>query len=207
MRNLKKSPVPPALSSDAQRLTTSYLTALCEGNAKPAVWRKKAIREALELETSSRCAYCDAEIVQVAFTHIEHFRPRDLYPTQVLNWSNLTISCQKCNNKKSDDFDHDLPFISPFDDDPTAHFVHAGAIMFAPMSDRGKHTIIKLGLNDHPLRRREKRLETVDAYVSIWSKAPAALKPAQESFIRSDMEDGEYRETVRAFLRLCAFPV
>ena len=51
---------------------------------EPRQYARPDIRLTLETETSSKCAYCEARITHVAYTHIEHKLPKKHHPTLVL---------------------------------------------------------------------------------------------------------------------------
>lgn len=52
----------------------------------------------------SKCAYCEQKVEQF---HIEHYRPKKIYPWLAYSWDNLLLSCASCNTKKGDRFEID----------------------------------------------------------------------------------------------------
>ncbi|MGK7925879.1 MAG: retron system putative HNH endonuclease [Spirulina sp.] len=54
---------------------------------------KPAVHRSLLREQGSICCYCGREITRET-SHIEHLKPRSLYPDLALNYSNLLASCQ-----------------------------------------------------------------------------------------------------------------
>ena len=67
------------------------------------VWGKA--KPALKLESSNKCAYCEADTAVVAHGDVEHFRPKSLYWWLAYCYDNYTYSCQICNQTyKGDQF-------------------------------------------------------------------------------------------------------
>ena len=46
------------------------------------------------------CAYCERPIESSSEWEIDHFRPRDRFPSLWADWLNLVYSCHRCNNSK-----------------------------------------------------------------------------------------------------------
>ncbi|MFK7799065.1 MAG: retron system putative HNH endonuclease [Aureispira sp.] len=44
-----------------------------------------------------KCAYCEGHITDTGQPHIEHFRPKEKYPSLCFEWTNLLIACACCN--------------------------------------------------------------------------------------------------------------
>jgi energy-coupling factor transporter ATP-binding protein EcfA2 len=55
---------------------------------------------ALIKETKGKCMYCESFISAVAPEHIEHYRPKAIYPQLTFDWANLGLACPWCNIKK-----------------------------------------------------------------------------------------------------------
>ncbi|MFC8521532.1 MULTISPECIES: HNH endonuclease [Micrococcaceae] len=208
MRALKKLPAPEVLVANQQVWTERYLAAK-EAKAKlPNVWGHDQIRDALERETDSRCAYCDSHMSQVTYAHIEHYKPRSTYPELVVDWDNLTVACPRCNSSKSDTFSEDLPFITPFSDIPDDHFVFFGDLVLSPASQRGEYTIQVLGLNHEDLvAARRRRLQSIIQLAKAWFDAPELLKPGVLGEIRRQLDEGEYVASVRSLLQSLKIPL
>ncbi len=69
--------------------------------------------EALEAMYHSKCAYCETDTSAGAPMQVEHYRPKAKvmgdanhlgYYWIAYEWSNLILSCSKCNNKKRNHF-------------------------------------------------------------------------------------------------------
>jgi len=61
------------------------------------------IKNALQVIYNQKCAYCEDDL-RNQFSQVEHFRPKSIYPWLGLSWGNLLLSCEICNNSKSNVF-------------------------------------------------------------------------------------------------------
>lgn len=122
-------------------------------NNKDPVWKQKDIRSALLLSSSFKCAFCESKLqVSASYMEIEHFKPKDKHPQDVVSWMNLLPSCKRCNTSKGT---HDVviePIINPFDVDPREHLTQAGCRFYAK-TQIGESTKTVLNLNDTLLTR------------------------------------------------------
>lgn len=122
MRNVKRSKTPKSLARNAERWTNE-LRAARESNDRERVrkaqnkYKKKDVREALEKMYRGLCCYCEGNISEVSFGHIEHLRPISAYPESAFDWRNLHLACEKCNVSKSDQYDEQHPIVDPTDDE------------------------------------------------------------------------------------------
>ncbi|WP_037459689.1 HNH endonuclease [Shewanella sp. HN-41] len=132
--------------------------ALEKGNYKHAN-NKEALRNA----ASGKCMYCESKISHVDHAHIEHIKPKaaDKFPELEFVWSNLGYSCEICNGHKHDKYIADTPYIDPYAENPEAHIVFHGWVLFPKNgSERGELTITDLGLNRPELiEQRQERIE------------------------------------------------
>ncbi|MDO4574081.1 MAG: retron system putative HNH endonuclease [Planctomycetia bacterium] len=123
---------------------------------------KMLLANHLRAEQGYLCCYCEEEIVK-GISHIEHFRPKSLYPRDSLNYYNLFASCNGCGKK--DDVScgvkkRDLYFrelIKPTDSNCEARFIYTADGQILPTDetdDAAWQTIAVLGLNGPKLRRR-----------------------------------------------------
>ena len=109
MIKLERSFPPIFLTSiEVKRLTEEYKT------TKNSVWNIVELKKAL-LETSyGKCAYCECDLtVESKYMEVEHFRDKDSYPDDVVEWLNLLPSCKRCNGAKGT---HDTviePIVNP----------------------------------------------------------------------------------------------
>ncbi|SPL69141.1 HNH endonuclease family protein [Acinetobacter stercoris] len=129
------------------------LTERFKANNKDTVWKHPNIHNALLLSSSSKCAFCEGRLqVGASYMEIEHFKPKDKYPSEVVHWTNLLPSCKRCNTSKSTHDVVDEPIINPFDVDPTEHLAQAGCRVYAK-TQLGESTKFVLNLNDMLLTR------------------------------------------------------
>lgn len=111
-------PPPKKLEDEETKLTQEY-----KKNNKKAVWNKDYIKKPLLEMSHNKCCYCECEIGQgEKEMHIEHYKPKSLYPNLVVDWYNLLPSCPHCNKQKSfHDTGKEL-IVNPVEDDPKKYF-------------------------------------------------------------------------------------
>lgn len=97
-----------------QTAFTRRSTAESDGGAHVVdrtVYAHAEVQRALEKLFHDKCAYCEGKPVATADWDVEHFRPkgkvaeRDGHPGYywlAYEWTNLYLSCQHCNQKRSD---------------------------------------------------------------------------------------------------------
>jgi hypothetical protein len=96
----------PAVFRGAKRIEKA-LTLLVEADAKrefdSGYWKKA--KKQLKIESSGKCAYCEAPTAVVAHGDVEHFRPKGVYWWLAYCYDNYLFSCQICNQTfKGDNF-------------------------------------------------------------------------------------------------------
>lgn len=149
MIELQRGEKPKYLTDEkAEELTKRF-----KANNKDTVWKHKDIHNALLISSSSKCAFCESKLqVSASYMEIEHFKPKDDYPDEVVDWDNLLPSCKRCNTTKGT---HDVvtePIINPFDIDPKDHLSQAACRIYSKTA-LGESTRIVLNLNDTLLMR------------------------------------------------------
>jgi uncharacterized protein (TIGR02646 family) len=104
----------PTTLTTAER-DTSIKQALTEKNThkfKSKIYRDSTLI-ALETLYQHKCAYCETDTTAGAPMQVEHYRPKAKVTEAQLHegyywvgyeWSNLLLSCSKCNNKKRNHF-------------------------------------------------------------------------------------------------------
>lgn len=175
---------PPELKACARK----YKKIFRDGNEDEALktdcYRKA--RKALEELYHGKCAYCEIYIEAVSYTRIDHYRPKSIYKWLAVEWSNLVLSCERCNTKKGNEFplhreksrvtkgepesedclansnvlkDENALLLHPELDDPRRHleFETDGKIKKKNDSARGEKTIKVCDLNRETLWRERKR--------------------------------------------------
>lgn len=127
------------------------------------------VRTSLEVMFKGKCAYCESDVGVVSASHIEHFRPKQRYLSLTFQWSNLLLSCPRCNDSahkgtKFPKLADGGPLIDPCIDDPAHHFDFifdplSGLALVKPLTTRGKITAQIFGLNTRkPLVQARTRL-------------------------------------------------
>lgn len=209
MRALEEGPEPDYLRENGQRLREEYLARVARSEDPGRPWHHPEIRSALEEETRRRCAYCDSEMSSVSWGEVEHIRPKSKRPDLVVEWSNLTLACSRCNRQKSDYDSETTPLLNPYVDEPLTHIVFAGPTLFPQPGDaRARLTILRIGLSRADItERRVKRLERFSDLLELWYSAKEEYQEELERLIVEEMENGDFRNTVRAFLLQAGFPL
>ena len=124
----------------------------------------------LENEQNYYCPYCERSVSGTNHdAHIEHIKPRDLFPQFFQEYNNMIISCidnNTCGMYKSRYFNESL-FINPVVDDPNKYFCFniASGEVIPKCEDKesinykkAKYTIELLNLNYSKIRDARKNL-------------------------------------------------
>lgn len=61
-------------------------------------YKSKPVTAALRAAFHDKCAYCESPTEAASWGHIEHYRPRALFPERALDWDNLLWACPRCNS-------------------------------------------------------------------------------------------------------------
>ena len=72
--------------------------------------------------SNGKCAYCEGGINAVRSGHVEHFRPKSLFPAQAYRWENYFLACGGCNGPKSDKWPTKGGYLRPDRGDPSRSF-------------------------------------------------------------------------------------
>lgn len=141
---------------------------------------KLTLGNALRHEQGYLCCYCEQEIVK-GVSHVEHFRPKSLFPQLSLTYENLFASCNGCGKKdgitcgvkKRDVFFEGI--VSPLDPACETRFIYTMDGQILPMDEKDAHawqTIAVLGLNAPKLRRRREMVfQELEALVEVMTEA------------------------------------
>ena len=144
---------------------------------EPRRFAHRDIRDALQAETHSKCAYCEARIGDVAFDHIEHKLPKRSNPTLVCAWQNLTIACPKCNTYKGQYDEPQCPLLDPHVDDVENDITFFGPMALPYDSESADATITRLRLNrTELLYERAQLLDALHRLLNLVQRA--ANEPA-----------------------------
>lgn len=160
MIKLQKTIEPQELVQNRQRWETDLTAAILAGTQttyKRNKYNHSSIKQALINETHGKCAYCESKLLHIHHGDIEHVQPKSLSPERTFDWSNLTLSCERCNQNKSNLEPEENGIIDPYLSDPESHIYFSGALALALTSSPGKSTIAILKLDRPELY--EMRLE------------------------------------------------
>ena len=129
--------------------------------------RSEIKKNILFLEQEEYCPYCEKRIYDDE-GHIEHIKPRDLYPKEFESYNNLIVSCDEknsCGKYKGNNYNDNL--INPVIDDPAKYFdynIASGEIIPKNNDESSKeyiraiYTIETLNLNCYELKEARKAL-------------------------------------------------
>ena len=209
MIKLVKGPKPKVLADNETPWRDTYVGHVRDGAAiTPADktrYRHGDIKAALRKETSDKCAYCESKVTHVYPGDCEHMIAKSHRPDLVVTWENLTFACNRCNGSKGEYFSLDEPLIDPYADDPSAHLVFIGPLIFQrPGSGKGERTRLRLKLHRQELNeRRRERLDALQPLVERWKTMPESeLKKLLQSELCAEAAPGaEYSAMVTTFLR------
>lgn len=163
MINIERLPEPTSLKTNWRKWNRDYALATTDKDRKrlESRYRKKDVQEKLEQMFHGKCAYCESPIGVVDYGHIEHFRPKKMFPERMYLWRNMLLSCTKCNGAefKGTKFPSRMeggPLLNPCIDDPSKHLdfkynPQTREARVIPLTSRGKITEETLGLNRNGL--------------------------------------------------------
>ncbi len=147
--------MPESLRQNAEIWKRDLMAALSSGKSRQIKkcinrYRKVDIREALEKMYRGLCCYCESRIIGVAFSHIEHRRPKSVQPEYAFDWDNLHLACQKCNHAKGSKWDECHQILDSAQDAISEHLNYIfgeGGLKRWPETHRGETTIDHANLN------------------------------------------------------------
>jgi uncharacterized protein (TIGR02646 family) len=124
----------------------------------PAVWSWKSdkrVKTALAKWSHGKCAYCETLINARRSQHVEHFKPKSLFPSLAYDWDNYFLACNGCNGAKSDKWPTSGGYIRPDQGKPEALFnFEANGGMSARQADSdAERTVADFGLERSGLRQ------------------------------------------------------
>ena len=205
MIRLNQGAQPQVLVDNGEAWAAEYVK-WCENPAGTETrhYAHPEIRLALELETNSKCAYCEGRISDVAYTHIEHKLPKRKHPQLVCDWENLTIACPRCNTNKSDYDEPQCPLLDPYIDDVEQEVAFGGPLALPRGGGRADATITLLELNRKDLLfARKEVLETLYRLLDLVERSapePAALRALWFNIDMMTSAAGEFASACRQFL-------
>lgn len=188
MIKLNKGPEPEVLIRNKVQWTRELLEACALGDderikALTKRYNHPDVKSALKEETRQKCAYCEAKVTDVAHGDIEHVTPKATSREKTYEWTNLTFSCQICNQNKS----KKEGIIDPYVDEPSEHIFFAGAFAKGK-DDVGMATVLELKLNRVALI--ESRNREIERYANELEKIfLAPNERIKELILASILED------------------
>lgn len=123
-------------------------------------------KPALCIESRQRCVYCrvhDARLGGMRSFHVEHFRPKVLFPQLTNSYANLFYACPVCNVLKSDDWpdNTDPHYLDPSEVDLAQVLVVKADGCVAGLGANADYMVQRLCLNRTQLLA-ERRYSQVD---------------------------------------------
>jgi uncharacterized protein (TIGR02646 family) len=209
MIRLQKLEKPQVLVEHGQAWTAEFLAARAAGRVTDAIryrYRHAEIKATIKQETAEKCAYCESKITHTYPGDVEHINPVSKVPDQFVRWENLTLACGECNRRKGDYYNPQDPLINPYHDDPSQHFVAAGALIFGKPNDhQGTFAELKLQLNRGALReRRYERLSSLSNLIHRYANEISPdLKDLLRDELKREMENNrEYAFVTKTFITM-----
>lgn len=111
-----RGPQPEDLSSVAQLSTERFVANRHRDPSFEFDWPqhqgesiRAAVVRTLSAQNEGHCCYCDSfPIDATGRVEVDHFKPKALYPEEVLAWGNLYLACTACNVAKLAEWNADL---------------------------------------------------------------------------------------------------
>ena len=208
MISITKGPEPKILIDNNVKWTSELLSYISSGVKIPKHvenrYNTTEVKDALLLESSGKCMYCESPIGHIAHEHIEHIKPKasSKFPGLCYTWNNLGLACPKCNMNKSDTYDLIHPFINPYVDDPDSNFIFFGTWIYPKGHNlRAEITIRVIELNRPDLiERRLERTKSIRRLIDSYNALPPSLlKDAllDEIFIEADVDFRRHQSSLR----------
>ncbi len=211
MIQVNRTPVPPILTRKANKWLTDYLNAINTYKLKPNAANKKIknkteikynhhhIKTALKDMFAGKCAYCESHIMHIDYGHIEHYKPKSLFPNECFKWENLLLGCSICNGPEYKGNHFPLvapngPLINPTIENPDDFLSFkfdavTGTANVIDKHPRGLTTKNLLGLNRPDLVRHRSFVVKMMVFAAIKaSKGDPHALAVIKTCCKSDME-------------------
>ena len=246
MIRIERPPMPPEVLQDAgmrkrrehceayDRRSDDYHMGTKKFDFGERLYKQASVKRTLFQAQHNKCCYCESKFENAADPEVDHFRPKGAVQQQqgknreypgyywlAYSWSNLLVSCPKCNRSKGslfplsnperrarchhDDVDLENPlFVDPAREDPREHIRFRGPAVIG-CTDKGRKTILGLELRRSGLEeKRRDRLEELKTWRFIlelggereWDEVESARRNL-EAAVRSE---AEYSAMARDFL-------
>lgn len=179
MIKLEKLEIPNRLADNHIAWTKSLIDKLSIGetptNAEKSRYRHPEIKAVLTQETNGKCAYCESRLQHIHHGDVEHIYPKSLDPTKTFEWENLTLSCEICNQNKSNKDPYLAHILDPYLVNPEEHLLFLGGLIFSKGTVEGTSTLHLLDLHRPALV--EMRNDQVKKIMGIYTQVLDANLP------------------------------
>jgi len=169
MIRLQKTNKPQVLVDHGDAWTQTLLQKRAAGQKATAAektrYRHPDIKNALVAETHGKCAYCESKLRHIHHGDVEHMMPKSLELEKILQWENLTLTCEICNQNKSSADPNAENIIDPYAMEPMDHLMFVGPFIFDRGTPLGVATREILDLKRPELV--ERRIERMEAIMSL----------------------------------------
>lgn len=201
MIRLERPSKPLELTDELQaELTEKY------ANTSRAVWNQSFIRDVLLTSSHYKCCYCEKRIgTGFPDMHIDHYRPKSLYPDSVVEWDNLMPCCGDCNRSKTNHDTGKVPIVNPFKDEPKDYF-YLKDYLYKAIDNRydsiANTTISVLGLNDLDKKCKQRYLYVTKILEDL--KEVLIIAQKNQEVLNKDIAlCNNLERRLRGILRLC----
>ena len=207
MIRLAKQPKPQILIANEVQWTETIVNKVAAGevptNAEKTRYRHPQVKAALVQETHGKCAYCESKLLHIHHGDVEHIYPKSLAPEKTVEWENLTLACEICNQNKSNSDPLLEHIIDPYLTEPSAHLLFSGPLVFPRGTPAGTSTRTLLDLNRGELsERRKEHLEKIMGIFDTVSRVDLPISVRQAIFLdlvsREAHASAPYSAMVRA---------
>lgn len=122
----------------------------------PSCW--STFKDHLFSLSHSKCSYCEGEINSNRAGHVEHFKPKILFPSLAYAWTNYFLACAGCNGAKGEKWPARGGYVRPDKGDPAKlfRFERDGTIHAVRSNKAAKQTIEDFDLQRKWLVARRK---------------------------------------------------
>ncbi len=191
MIKIQKQQCPNILIENKESWTEELLNYIRDGIKPPDSiaqrYKHADIKQALREDSFEKCIYCESKVTPTYFGDVEHLKPKKHYPQFTFEWSNLGFVCAKCNNKKRDKYDDQLPHINPYLENPSDFLIAVGPFIYhKPNKKRGEITGKDLELNRSGLI--EMRIERIDSIRNLLDRYKSEKNPSLKEILLNEIK-------------------
>ncbi|SPF52240.1 conserved hypothetical protein [Candidatus Sulfopaludibacter sp. SbA4] len=164
-----------------------------------AIWGKR--KEIIAAMSHRKCVYCEGAINAPRAAHVEHFKPKSLFPALAYEWTNYFLGCPGCNGAKSDKWPERGGYIRPDQGDPSRHFLFSedGSMKALKPRRPAERMVADFGLNrtwlaDERKQNIDTMLRVLNVAVQMWKAGhrQQARRLARTVLENSDTPEAAY---------------